>query len=93
MRADLPTRGQKKAGVMECSEAFHHAGLLVNESPDIVGLLFNQSSDTLHSQVSGDRSDLPATFAAWPNYIGTRCEHKWISAMRRLQCLVKSREV
>jgi hypothetical protein len=30
----------KKAGVIECPKAFHHAGILVNEPPGRAGLLF-----------------------------------------------------
>jgi hypothetical protein len=36
---------QKKADVIELPKAFHHVGLLLNEPPDTVGLLFIQSSD------------------------------------------------
>jgi hypothetical protein len=33
-------QGQKKADVVQCPEALHHVGLLVNEPPGLDGLPF-----------------------------------------------------
>jgi hypothetical protein len=46
-------RKQKKAGVVEHPEVFHHAGLLANEPPGHAGLLFISSSDDIRSIFGG----------------------------------------
>jgi hypothetical protein len=39
---------KKKPARRNAQRHFHRAGLLVNESPGVAGLLFNQSSEFLH---------------------------------------------